>query len=77
MIYTGLADCLGKAPDRKKGLHVNELQKELDMDGRKLTIVLRYLSTQGWVRETDEGTFTLNRPGYELLQGTLGRKRLR
>ncbi|PSR71610.1 hypothetical protein PHLCEN_2v12463 [Hermanssonia centrifuga] len=76
MISTGLADCLGKAPDRKKGLHVDDLQKELDMDGRKLTIVLRYLCTQGWVRETQEGVFALNRIGNELLEGSLGRGRL-
>ncbi|PSR70816.1 hypothetical protein PHLCEN_2v13306, partial [Hermanssonia centrifuga] len=77
MIHTGLSDCLGNAPDRKNGLHVAILQKKLDIDSRKITIILRYLCTQGWVRETKEGVFALNRPGYELLQGTQGWKRLR
>ena len=76
MISTGLADYLGGIPDRSKGVHVDELQKALDLENKKLTIVLRYLCTQGWVRETEEGVFTLNRCGYELLKGTNGRKRL-
>ena len=77
MIYTGLADYLASAASRPKGVPVSELQDKLDMDARKLTIVLRYLSTEGWVRETEEGVFALNRPGFELVQGTNGRKRLR
>ena len=77
MIYTGLADYLAKAANRPKGVPVEELQEALDIDSRKLTIVLRYLTTEGWVRETQEGVFALNRPGFELVQGTNGRKRLR
>ncbi len=77
MIHTGLVECLAGAPDRQKGLHVSEIQKALDIDSRKLTIILRYLSTGCWVRETDEGVFTLNRPSLELLQGTNGRRFLR
>lgn len=77
MIHTGLADYLAQAPDRQKGVHIDDLQKALDLDGRKLTIVLRYLSTQGWVRETEESVFALNRPGFEILPGTNGLKRLR
>ncbi|THG94085.1 hypothetical protein EW026_g7313 [Hermanssonia centrifuga] len=74
MIHTGLVECLAGASDRQKGLHVSEIQKALDIDSRKLTIILRYLSTGCWVRETDEGVFTLNRPSLELLQGTNGRR---
>ena len=77
MIHTGLVDYLAKAADRQKGVHVDELQDVLDIDGRKLAMVLRYLSTEGWVRETEENSFALNRPGFELVQGTNGRKRLR
>lgn len=76
IISTGLADYLGRAPDRSKGVHVDELQDALDIENQKLTIILRYLCTQGWVRETQESVFALNRSGYELLEGTNGRKRL-
>ena len=77
MIHTGLADYLAKTAKRPKGVHVDELQRVLDLDSRKLAMVLRYLSTEGWVRETEENFFALNRPGFELVQGTNGRKRLR
>lgn len=77
MVSTGLADYLAKATNREKGVHIDELQEALDMDSRKLAMVLRYLSTEGWVRETEESMFALNRPGFELVQGTNGRKRLR
>ncbi|KAJ3552858.1 hypothetical protein NM688_g3929 [Phlebia brevispora] len=74
IIDTGVVDFLGGVPDRKRGAHVSEIQKALDINSRKLTIILRFLSTEGWVRETEEGVFALNRPGYELLQGKNGRK---
>ncbi|KAF7789111.1 hypothetical protein EIP86_000046 [Pleurotus ostreatoroseus] len=76
LVHTGLVDYLAEAASRQNGVHVDELQKALDMDGRKLTIVLRYLSTNGWVRETEESVFALNRPGFELLPGKNGRKRV-
>lgn len=77
MVETGLADYLGSVPDRKKGAHVSDIQKALNLDTRKITIVLRYLSTEGWVRETEEGVFALNRPAFELLDGANGRKVVR
>ncbi|KAJ3558584.1 hypothetical protein NM688_g838 [Phlebia brevispora] len=76
LVHTGLAEYLAQAPNKAKGVHVDELQTALDMDSRKLTIVLRYLSTNGWVRETEESVFALNRPGLELLPGKNGRKRV-
>lgn len=76
MISTGLADYLGRVPDRSKGVHVDELQQALDIENKKLAIVLRYLATQGWVRETQESVFALTRCGFELLEGQNGRKRL-
>ena len=74
MVVTGLADFMHSAPDRSKGVHVSEMEKALDMHSRKLTLVLRFLATDGWVRETSEGVFALNRPALELLQGANGRK---
>ena len=72
MVETGLADFLGSASHLTKGVHVSEMQKALDMDSRRLVIVLRLLATEGWVRETEEGVFALNRPGLELLSDRQG-----
>lgn len=77
MVENGLVDYLDGVHDRKKGAHVSDIQKALDMDSRKLTVVLRYLSVGGWVRETEEGMFALNRPSFELLEGRAGRKAVR
>ena len=44
MISTGLADYLGRAPDRAKGVHVDELQKALDIENKKLKALLKTVS---------------------------------
>ena len=74
LVRNGLVDFMRMAEDQEKGVHVSEMEKALDMSGRKLAIVLRYLATNGWVRETEEGYFALNRPALELLEGANGRK---
>ena len=77
LVENGIAEYLGSPENLEKGASVLDMQKTLDMDARKLTIVLRYLATEGWVRETQEGVFSLNRPGLELLKGRGGRRLFR
>ena len=72
MVETGLSDYLGSVADSAKGAPVPDIQKALDMDSRRLIMVLRLLATDGWVRETSEGVFALNRPGLELLSDRQG-----
>ncbi|KAI0049311.1 S-adenosyl-L-methionine-dependent methyltransferase [Auriscalpium vulgare] len=75
LVKTGVLDRLA---DREltpvEGAHVQDLQKALDLDAMKLTVVLRYLAAQGWLHEPREGVFALTRPALELRQGRNGRK---
>jgi len=66
----GIADCMATAPS---GISVDTLQSELNLDSRKITTILRHLSACGWVRETENGVFALNRSSRVLLQGHMGR----
>ncbi|KAG2048116.1 S-adenosyl-L-methionine-dependent methyltransferase [Suillus hirtellus] len=69
-IEHGIVDCMAKEPS---GISVKTLQSELDLDSHKLTTVLRHLSVYGWIRETQDGIFALNRSSRILLQGQMGR----
>ncbi|KAG1896577.1 uncharacterized protein F5891DRAFT_1053306 [Suillus fuscotomentosus] len=69
-IEHGIVDRMAKEPS---GISVKTLQSELDLDSHKLTTVLRHLSVYGWIRETQDGIFALNRSSRILLQGQRGR----
>ncbi|KAG2045910.1 S-adenosyl-L-methionine-dependent methyltransferase [Suillus hirtellus] len=69
-IEHGIVDRMAKEPS---GISVKTLQFELDLDSHKLTMVLRHLSVYGWIRETQDGIFALNRSSRILLQGQRGR----
>jgi len=74
-VRAGVVDCLASSPDTlANGLHVSVLQRELDVDQVKLSVVLRYLATEGWVHQKADGVFSLARPALELLPGRNGRK---
>lgn len=66
----GIADRMAKEPS---GVSVETLRSELNLDRHKLTTVLRHLSACGWIRETQDGIFAMNRPSRILLQGQRGR----
>ncbi|EMD32289.1 hypothetical protein CERSUDRAFT_77587 [Gelatoporia subvermispora B] len=74
IVKAGILDKLANAEDITVGLSVISLESELDIDSKKITPVLRYLSAQGWLRETTEGVFTLTRTSLELREGCNGRK---
>ncbi|OBZ67731.1 hypothetical protein A0H81_12112 [Grifola frondosa] len=71
-VQTGIVDYMASMPNISAGTHVNEIGSHVDLDSRKLTTVLRYLSGHGWVRETAEAVFALNRQGLELVAGRNG-----
>ncbi|KAG2124864.1 S-adenosyl-L-methionine-dependent methyltransferase [Suillus clintonianus] len=66
----GIVDRMAKEPS---GVSVKTLQSELNLDSHKLTTILRHLSTCGWIRETQDGIFAMNRSSRVLLQGQRGR----
>ncbi|KAF5360053.1 hypothetical protein D9758_007602 [Tetrapyrgos nigripes] len=73
-VKVGVVDALANAPDVSKGLSISELQSKLDVDGAKLAIILRLLTTRGWFHETSEGVFAITRPTLQLREGTNGWK---
>ncbi|OBZ69448.1 O-methyltransferase 7 [Grifola frondosa] len=73
LLTTGLIDYMGSLPNVSAGVHADELGERFDLDPRKLTTILRFLSTNGWVSETTESVFVLNRPALELVEGRDGR----
>ncbi|TFY81660.1 hypothetical protein EWM64_g2351 [Hericium alpestre] len=74
LVKTGILDRLANRANSPEGLHVRNLQAELDLDAVKLTPMLRYLASQGWLNETSEGVFALTRSALELRKGNNGRK---
>jgi hypothetical protein len=68
-VKAGVVDALANAPDRARGLSVQDLEEQLDIDASKLTIVLRRLCAPGWFHETSEGVFALTRPTLQLTKG--------
>lgn len=62
------------ADQSSAGIHVSELQRRLDIDQKKLNIVLSYMTSQGWFQQKAEGIFALARPALELAMGRNGRK---
>jgi hypothetical protein len=72
-VQTGILDTLADSTNLESGLHAIQLQKELDLDAFKLTTVLQYLASQGWVYEKSQNVFALMRPALELRRGRNGR----
>ncbi|KAH7886567.1 S-adenosyl-L-methionine-dependent methyltransferase [Phlebopus sp. FC_14] len=72
-VQAGLVDELAKPEFLKVGRSVEQLHEALDLSPTRITVVLRYLAAQGWLRETTENTFALNRPASQLRQGSAGR----
>lgn len=69
-VEQGIVDRMAKEPS---GISVKTLQSELNLDRHRLTTILRHLSACGWIRETQDGIFALNRPSRILLEGQRGR----
>ncbi|KZV68749.1 S-adenosyl-L-methionine-dependent methyltransferase [Peniophora sp. CONT] len=72
-IKAGIVDLLAEPSALKNGVEILDMQKTLDMDATKLTVILRVLSSQGWLHEPKEGTFKLARPALELTGNHGGR----
>lgn len=70
----GIVDRMAATPS---GTSVDTLQSELNLDSQKITTILRHLSASGWVRETQNGVFALNRCSLTLLQGQRSRTPIR
>ena len=73
LVKTGVYDRLAQPTVLATGLSVQDMQRELNLDTTKLTVVLRHLSSQGWLMEEEGGVFKLARASLELMRNSSGR----
>lgn len=74
IVRSGVLDKLAQKSALGHGMHVQELQECCNIDAVKLNTVMRFLATQGWLREICEGSYALTRSALELRVGCNGRK---
>jgi hypothetical protein len=74
LIQAGIVDYLAGVPNHSQGVPVVELAAKLELDSQKLIPILRCSTANGWVRETRDSSFTLNRCARTFIEGRAGRK---
>jgi hypothetical protein len=74
LIQTGIVDYLADVPNLSQGVPVAELASKFELDSQKLTPILRCSTANGWVRETRDSSFALNRCSRTFVEGRAGRK---
>jgi hypothetical protein len=74
LIQTGLVDYLADVPNPSQGVPVVELAAKLELDPQKLIPILRCSAANGWVRETRDSSFALNRCARTFIEGHAGRR---
>ncbi|KAG2364327.1 O-methyltransferase-domain-containing protein [Suillus spraguei] len=74
LIKTGIIDYLSDVPNPSQGVPAIELASKFELDSKKLVPILRCCATNGWVRETCDSSFALNRCSRTLIKGNAGWK---
>jgi hypothetical protein len=74
LVHTGIIDYLADVPNPSQGVPVVELATKFELDPQKLIPILRCGAANGWVRETRDSSFTLNRCSRTFIEGHSGRK---
>lgn len=74
LIKTGIIDYLSDVPNPSQGVPAAELASKFELDSQKLVPILRCCAASGWVRETRDSSFALNRCSRTFIEGNAGRK---
>ncbi|OJA12863.1 hypothetical protein AZE42_02418 [Rhizopogon vesiculosus] len=74
LIRTGIVDYLADVPNPSQGVPVAELAANLELDSQKIIPILRCSAANGWVRESHDSSFALNRCSRTLIKGQPGWK---
>ncbi|KAG2067339.1 S-adenosyl-L-methionine-dependent methyltransferase [Suillus decipiens] len=74
LIKTGIIDYLSDVPNPSQGVSATELASKFELDPKKLVPILRCCAANGWVRETCDSSFALNRCSRTFIKGNAGRK---
>ncbi|KAG1747831.1 O-methyltransferase-domain-containing protein [Suillus paluster] len=74
LIKTGIIDYLSDVPNPSQGVPAAELASKFELDSQKLVPILRCCAANGWVRETRDSSFALNRCSRTFIEGHAGRR---
>lgn len=74
LIKTGIIDYLADCSNSSEGTPAAELASTFGLDSRKLVPILRCCAANGWVRETRDSSFALNRCSRIFIKGHAGRR---
>ncbi|KAG1771420.1 O-methyltransferase-domain-containing protein [Suillus occidentalis] len=74
LIKTSIIDYLADLSDSSEGIPAAELASTFGLDSRKLVPILRCCAANGWVRETRDSSFALNRCSRTFTKGHPGRR---
>ncbi|KAG1747832.1 O-methyltransferase-domain-containing protein [Suillus paluster] len=74
LIKTGIIDYLSDVPNPSQGVPTAELASKFELDSQKLVPILRCCAANGWVRETRDSSFALNRCARTFVEGNAGRR---
>ncbi|KAG1724373.1 hypothetical protein EDD22DRAFT_466043 [Suillus occidentalis] len=74
LIETGIIDYLSDVPNASQGVPAAELASKFELDSQKLVPILHCCAASGWVRETRDSSFALNRCLCAFIEGNTGRR---
>lgn len=74
LIKTGIIDYLSDVPNPSQGVPAAELASKFELDSQKIVPILRCCAASGWVRETRDSSFALNRCARTFIEGNAGRR---
>lgn len=74
LIKTNIIDYLSDLSNPSEGIPVTELASKSGLDSQKLVPILRCCAANGWVRETRDSSFALNRCSRTFVKGRAGRR---
>ncbi|KAG2141937.1 O-methyltransferase-domain-containing protein [Suillus clintonianus] len=74
LIKTDIIDYLSGVPNPSEGAPATELASAFELDSHKLVPILRCCAANGWVRETRDSSFALNRCSRTFIKGHPGRR---
>ncbi|KAG2136353.1 O-methyltransferase-domain-containing protein [Suillus bovinus] len=74
LIKTSIIDHLSESSNPSEGIAVAELASTFELDSQKLVPILRFCAANGWVRETRDSSFALNRCSRIFIKGRTGRR---
>ncbi|KAG2346166.1 hypothetical protein BDR05DRAFT_879110, partial [Suillus weaverae] len=74
LIKTSIIGYLSEVSNPSEGVLAAELASTFEFDSQQLVPILRFCAANGWVRETQDSSFALNRCSRTFIKGHAGRR---